>query len=51
MVAFLIETRHLSRDDAYLLCSAAMDLTVTQVVDGTKGVHGLLPKSIFAAGK
>lgn len=51
MVAFLVETRHLSRDDAYLLCSAAMDLTVTQVVDGTKGVHGLLPKSIFASGK
>jgi acetamidase/formamidase len=30
-----------------MLCSAAMDLMVTQVVDGTKGVHGMLPKSIF----
>jgi acetamidase/formamidase len=30
-----------------MLLSAAMDLHVTQVVDGTKGVHALLPKSIF----
>jgi acetamidase/formamidase len=27
--------------------SAAMDLNVTQVVDGTKGIHAMLPKSIF----
>jgi acetamidase/formamidase len=37
----------LSRDDAYLLASAAMDLRVTQVVDGTKGVHAMLPKALF----
>jgi acetamidase/formamidase len=24
-----------------------MDLVVTQAVDGTKGIHALLPKSIF----
>jgi acetamidase/formamidase len=30
-----------------MLCSAAMDLNVTQVVDGTKGVHAMMPKSIF----
>jgi acetamidase/formamidase len=24
-----------------------MDLNVTQVVDGTKGVHAMMPKSIF----
>ena len=28
---------------------AAVDLHVTQVVDGVKGVHATLPKSIFAA--
>jgi acetamidase/formamidase len=24
-----------------------MDLRVTQIVDGTKGVHAMLPKAIF----
>src|SRR6267143_2110425 len=32
---------------AYLLCSLAADLHVTQTVDVTKGVHAMLPKSIF----
>lgn len=27
--------------------SAAMDLHVTQVLDGTKDVHAMLPKAIF----
>jgi acetamidase/formamidase len=34
-------------DDAYNLCSIALDLRVTQVVDGPKGVHAMLPKAIF----
>ena len=33
--------------DAYMLTSAAVDLHVTEVVDGVKGVHATLPKSIF----
>jgi acetamidase/formamidase len=47
MLDLLVETRGLSRDEAYLLASAAMDLIVTQVVDGTKGVHAMMPKAIF----
>jgi len=47
MLNFLVETKGLSREDAYLLASAAMDLMVTQVVDGTKGIHAMLPKAIF----
>jgi len=47
MLDWIVQTKGLSRDDAYLLASAAMDLYVTQVVDGTKGVHAMLPKSIF----
>jgi acetamidase/formamidase len=47
MLDLLVEIRGLSREDAYLLSSAAMDLIVTQVVDGTKGVHAMMPKSIF----
>jgi acetamidase/formamidase len=37
----------MSRDDAYMLMSASMDLIVTQAVDVTKGVHAMLPKAIF----
>src|SRR5262245_37876616 len=47
MLDFLVETKGLQREDAYLLASAAMDLVVTQVVDGTKGIHAMIPKAIF----
>jgi acetamidase/formamidase len=47
MVDFLVETRRLSRDDAYMLCSLSADLHVTQSVDGVKGVHATLAKSLF----
>jgi acetamidase/formamidase len=51
MIAFLMKTKGLSHDDAYMLCSVAADLNVTQVVDGTRGAHMLLPKSIFGKKK
>jgi len=38
----------LTREEAYMIASVAVDYRVTQVVDGTKGVHGMIPKSIFA---
>jgi acetamidase/formamidase len=47
MLNFVVETKGLPRDDAYMLLSAAMDLHVTEIVDGTKGVHAMLPKAIF----
>jgi len=47
MIDFLAAEKGMSRDDAYILCSLAVDLHVTQLVDQTKGVHALLPKSIF----
>jgi acetamidase/formamidase len=46
-IDFLVTEKHLSREDAYALCSVAVDFNVTQAVDGTKGVHGMIPKSIF----
>jgi len=49
MIDYLTAERGLSRDEAYLLTSAAVDLHVTQVVDGVKGVHAMLPMSIFGA--
>ena len=47
MLDFVVQTKGLKRDDAYMLLSAAMDLIVTQAVDGTRGIHAMLPKSIF----
>ncbi len=47
MIDFLVATKGLSRDDAYMLVSVAGDLDATQVVDGTRGAHVILPKSIF----
>jgi acetamidase/formamidase len=39
----------LSREEAYMIASVAVDYYVTQVVDGTKGIHGMIPKAIFTA--
>jgi acetamidase/formamidase len=47
MVDFLVREKAMDPADAYVLCSVALDLNVTQVVNGTKGVHGMLAKSIF----
>jgi len=47
-IRFLGEWRGMGRDDAYTLCSLAVDLRVTQIVNGVKGVHAMLPKSLFA---
>jgi acetamidase/formamidase len=47
MIDFLVAEKNMSRDEAYVLCSVAADLRVTQIVDVTKGVHVMLAKSIF----
>lgn len=47
MLDFLVQEKHLDRDTAYILASDAVDLHITQLVDGKKGVHALLPKAIF----
>lgn len=47
MVDFLVDQHGLSREDAYVLCSVALDLRVSQVVNVTKGVHAMLAKSIL----
>jgi acetamidase/formamidase len=39
----------LSREEAYMIASVAVDYHVTQVVDGSKGIHGMIPKAIFTA--
>ena len=47
MIDFLVAEKHLSRDDAYMLTSVAGDVDITELVDGNKGVHVMMPKSIF----
>jgi acetamidase/formamidase len=47
MIDFLVEEKHMTRDDAYMLSSVAVDLDITQLVDGNVGVHAMCPKSIF----
>jgi acetamidase/formamidase len=49
MIDFLVTEKHLTRDDAYMLSSVAADLNITQLVDGNKGVHAMILKSIFVA--
>jgi len=47
MIEFLEAEKHLSRDDAYMLSSVAVDMNITQLVDGNVGVHAMCPKKIF----
>lgn len=48
-IDFLASRADLSKPDAYALCSIAASFRVTQVVDIVRGVHAMIPKSLFAA--
>lgn len=48
-IDFLAARANLTKLDAYALCSIAVSFRVTQVVDITRGVHAMIPKSLFAA--
>jgi len=47
MVDFLAATKKMDKHQAYQLTSMAGDVAITQLVDGTMGVHVKMPKSIF----
>ncbi len=49
MITLLGEIAGLSPEDAYALCSLAADLRVTQLVDGNKGIHAMLPKAVLTS--
>src|SRR6185436_6824135 len=51
MIDFLAATRGLSKHEAYQLTSIAGNVVITQLVDGTMGVHVKMPKSIFERDK
>ncbi len=46
-IEWLVRNKGLSREEAYSLCSLAVDLRVTQLVDKDKGIHAMIPKAIF----
>jgi len=46
-IDFLVNEKHLSREDAYMLASIGVDFCITELVDGNKGVHAMIPKAIF----
>ena len=47
MIDFLVSAKKLTRDDAYMLVSVAGNVEVTELVDRNKGVHVVVPKSVF----
>lgn len=47
MIALLGDVAGLSREDAYMFCSLAGELRVTQTVNGNKGVHMMMAKSLL----
>ena len=47
-IGFLATRAKLTPHDAYALCSIAVSFRVTQVVDIVRGVHAMIPKSLFA---
>ena len=47
MIVLLGERAHLSRVDAYTLCSLAVDFRVTQTVNGSRGVHAMVAKTLL----
>ena len=46
-IDFLVTQKGLTRDDAYMLVSVGCDLDITELVDGTVGVHVMIPKKLF----
>jgi acetamidase/formamidase len=50
MIKYLMEEKNMSQADAYMLCSVAADVNITQLVDGNVGVHAMLPKAVFVKG-
>jgi acetamidase/formamidase len=46
-IGFLSTRAKLTPADAYALCSIAVSFRVTQIVDIVRGVHAMIPKSLF----
>jgi acetamidase/formamidase len=44
MIGQIVSRTGLPADDAYMLCSLAADVRITQLVDGNKGAHVMIEK-------
>jgi acetamidase/formamidase len=48
MIKWLCDLEGWRPVDAYVTCSLACDLHVTQIVDGNKGIHGMFPLALLS---
>ncbi|WP_407493010.1 acetamidase/formamidase family protein [Pseudooceanicola sp. MF1-13] len=48
MITLVSSRAGITREEAYMLCSLAGDLRITQTVNGCKGVHMMMAKSLLA---
>lgn len=46
-INLLADVKKMTREDAYMLVSTGCDVHITQLVDGTMGVHVMIPKRLF----
>lgn len=51
MIAMVAARTTLSSEDAYMLCSLAADVRVTQLVNLEKGIHVMMPRDVIAQAK
>ncbi len=51
MIDLIVARTGIAKAEAYALCSLAADLRITQVVNGNKGVHVMLEKSLLQTGR
>lgn len=47
MIAWLVELKPWTPEEAYVFCSLACDLHVTQLVDGNKGIHAMVSRALL----
>jgi acetamidase/formamidase len=47
MIRWLVEIKGWNSEEAYVFCSLACDLRVTQLVDGNKGIHAMVDRSLI----
>lgn len=51
MIAWLVQMQGWKPSEAYVFCSLACDLHVTQLVDGNKGIHAMVRRELLAPGR
>ena len=47
MIAWLAQLKGWTPEEAYVFCSLACDLRVTQLVDGNKGIHAMVSRALL----